>query len=366
MSSINRNFIVFTILIVFSTLSSYSQNDVQKNNELITRVSKIDSSSTKKKIIPIAVPITEPAVGYGLVAGLMYFLPKEDPKFQSDMIVGAAGLTTNGTWFAGGGYLGFWKEDDLKYTGFIGYGEVIMDYYGLGADNPVQFEQNVFMFLQQMNFRIGDSDFFLGGKYQLSQIKIPEKRAEELGVDADDFDVLNSGISLIAEFDNLNNFLSPTKGTIIHLSYDQNLKALGSNRNWGTVNYFSHFFYPVNDYWIPSLRLASQVATGTPPFYAFPFVDLRGVPALRYQGRLTLVAETEQLFNFAKRWDAVAFTGIGAAFKSLDDPVNEDIVWNVGVGARFLTSESLGVKIGADIARGPEDYAFYISIGSAW
>jgi len=199
MSSINRNFIVFTILIVFSTLSSYSQNEVQKNNELITRVSKIDSSSTKKKIIPIAVPITEPAVGYGLVAGLMYFLPKEDPKFQSDMIVGAAGLTTNGTWFAGGGYLGFWKEDDLKYTGFIGYGEVIMDYYGLGADNPVQFEQNVFMFLQQMNFRIGDSDFFLGGKYQLSQIKIPEKRAEELGVDADDFDVLNSGISLIAE-----------------------------------------------------------------------------------------------------------------------------------------------------------------------
>jgi hypothetical protein len=53
-----------------------------------------------------------------------------------------------------------------------------MDYYGLGADNPVQFEQNVFMFLQQMNFRIGDSDFFLGGKYQLSQIKIPEKRAD--------------------------------------------------------------------------------------------------------------------------------------------------------------------------------------------
>ncbi len=97
----------------------------------------------------------------------------------------------------------------------------------------------------------------------------------------------------------------------------------------------------------------------------FPWMK-GGVPALRYQGRLTLVAETEQLFNFAKRWDAVAFTGIGAAFKSLDDPVNEDIVWNVGVGARFLTSESLGVKIGADIARGPEDYAFYISIGSAW
>ncbi len=363
---IKRNFIFFAILTVFSTLNAFSQNDVQKNSELITRVSKIDSASTKKKIIPIAIPITEPAVGYGLVAGLMYFLPKENPKLQSDMIVGAAGLTTNGTWFAGGGYLGFWKEDNLKYTGFIGYGQITMDYYGFGQDNPLQFEQDVFMFLQQMIFRIGSSDFFLGGKYQLSQIKIPEKRAEDFGVDADDFNLLNSGISLIAEFDNLNNFLSPTDGTIIHLSYDQNLEFLGSNRNWGTVNYFSHFYYPVNDYWIPSLRLASQVATGNPPFYAFPFVDLRGVAALRYQGKLTMVAETEQLINFAKRWGAVGFTGIGAAFKSLDDLVNEDIVWNVGVGARYLASESLGVKIGADIARGPEDYAFYISIGSAW
>ena len=150
MFSIKKHLIFFTIFGVFSTLSCFSQNDVQKNNELIKRVSNRDSASTKKKIIPIIIPITEPAVGYVLVAGAMYFLPKEDPKFQSDMIVGATGLTTNGTWFAGGGYLGFWKDDNLRYTGFTGYGQVTMDYYGFGEDNPVQFDQNVFMFLQQI------------------------------------------------------------------------------------------------------------------------------------------------------------------------------------------------------------------------
>jgi len=366
MLAIKKLFLFFTTLSLLSTLSCFSQNDIQKNSELITGVSNIDSSSTKKKLIPIAIPITEPAVGYGLIAGALYFLPKADKTLQSDMIVGAAGLTTNGTWFAGGGYLGFWRKDNLRYTGFTGYGQITMDYYGFGEDNPVQFDQNVFMFLQQMNFRIGESDFFLGGKYQLSQIKIPQKKAEELGVDPNDLDVINSGISLIAEFDNLNNFLSPTKGTIIHLSYDQNLKILGSNRDWGTLNYYSHFYYPVNDYWTPALRLASQLSTGNAPFYAFPYVDLRGVAALRYQGKLTVMAETEQLIDFAKRWGAVGFTGIGAAFKSTENLVNEDLIWNVGVGARYLASESLGVKIGADIARGPEDYAFYISIGSAW
>ncbi len=364
MFTVKKFFLIFIILSVFGTLNCFSQNEVQKNNELITRVSNKDSASTKKKIIPIVIPITEPAVGYGFVAGAMYFLPKKNPKLQSDMIVGAAGLTTNGTWFGGGGYLGFWKNDNLRYTGFTGYGQVTMDYYGFGEDNPIQFDQNVFVFLQQMNFRIGESDFFLGGKYQLTQIKIDQKNLDD--VNSDDFSLLNSGLSFITEFDNLNNFLSPTKGTIIHLSYDQNLKILGSNRDWGTLNFFSHFFYPVNDYWIPSLRLASQLSAGNPPFYAFPYVELRGVAALRYQGKLTMVAETEQLINFGKRWGAVAFTGIGAAFKSIDNLKNEDLVWNVGVGARYLVSESLGVKLGADIARGPEEYAFYISIGSAW
>ncbi len=366
MVSIKKLFLFFTILGIFGTLDSFSQNEVQKKNELVKSVSNVDSASTKKELFPLILPITEPAVGYGLIAGAMYFFPKEDPKLQSDMLVGAAGLTTNGTWFAGGGYLGYWKNDKIRYTGFAGYGEVTMDYYGLGKDNPIQFNQNVFAFLQQMIFGIGESDFFIGGKYQFSQIKIPQKKAEELGVDPEDLDVVNSGISLITEFNNLNNFLSPTKGALIHLSYSQNLVILGSNRDWGTLSYFSHFYHPINDYWITSLRLASHLASGDAPFYALPYVELRGVAALRYQGRLTVLAEAQQVFGFAKRWDAVVFTGIGAAFKSLDNLKNDDLVWNVGVGARYLASESLGVKIGADIARGPEDYAFYFIIGSAW
>jgi hypothetical protein len=144
MDYIKKNISFFTILIIFNTSDCFSQNDIQKNSELITGVSNIDSSSTKKKIIPIAIPITEPAVGYGLVAGALYFLPKADKKLQSDMIVAAAGATTNGTWFAGGGYLGFWRKDKLRYTGFTGYGQITMDYYGFGEDNPIQFDQNEF------------------------------------------------------------------------------------------------------------------------------------------------------------------------------------------------------------------------------
>jgi len=109
------------------------------------------------------------------------------------------------------------------------------------------------------------------------------------------------------------------------------------------------------------------LATGDTPFYALPFVALRGIPALRYQGDLTFLAETEQLYNITPRWGLLGFTGIGTAIKSLDNSnLKNDVVWNAGGGFRYLLARKLGLKMGMDIARGPEDWAFYITIGTGW
>ena len=37
-----------------------------------------------------------------------------------------------------------------------------------------------------------------------------------------------------------------------------------------------------------------------------------------------------------------------------------------GLGFRYLLARRLGMRVGADIARGPEDTVFYLSVGSAW
>ena len=38
----------------------------------------------------------------------------------------------------------------------------------------------------------------------------------------------------------------------------------------------------------------------------------------------------------------------------------------LGGGFRYLLARALGLRMGMDIARGPEDWAFYISVGSGW
>ena len=37
-----------------------------------------------------------------------------------------------------------------------------------------------------------------------------------------------------------------------------------------------------------------------------------------------------------------------------------------GVGFRYLVARKLGLYAGFDIARGPEEGAFYLTAGSAW
>lgn len=176
--------------------------------------------------MPIIVPITEPAVGYGAVAAGVYFKPKKkkgNEYYKPDIMGVGGGYTQNGTWFAGAGYAGFWKDDKIRYRGVFRYGNINLKYYDIGDNNtseePKDFTINSFFFLQQVLFRIKENKFLLGGKYVLANTKVTNFGEEYTPeIDPIDFDLLNSGVGLIAEYESFNNILSPSKGVRIHLS----------------------------------------------------------------------------------------------------------------------------------------------------
>ena len=106
---------------------------------------------------------------------------------------------------------------------------------------------------------------------------------------------------------------------------------------------------------------------GDAPFYAYPFINLRGVPAMRYQGDNTLVSETEWTYNVYNRWSVLGFFGGGKAFKDFSDFGSDDWAYTVGTGFRYRIARLLGVDMGADFALGNgEDFAFYIIFGTSW
>jgi len=367
--------IIFTAL--FFSFHSYSQ---QKEKKIFkdTLDGAFDISKYLLEIhgfLPVVSVITEPALGFGGVLAGIYFIPKEktaDQKFRMPDIAGiGGGYTENGTWFLGGGYAGFWKDDNIRYRGILGYGDINLKYYGNDSDflasNPVNFSMKSLFFLQQALFRIKDSRFMLGGKYYFGKTRVTAFEISQIpGLNPRDFDLISSGLGVIGEYERLNNILSPSKGFRIQLDYSQSLEFLGSDRNFSKVSFFTLGYIPITDTWNSGFRFESLIASENTPFYALPYINLRGVPSLRYQGQLTVLAETEQFVNVYKRWSIVGFAGLGSTVSSLNEMNFSPIVWNAGTGVRYLIARMLGLQMGFDVARGPEDWAFYITLGSSW
>jgi len=104
-------------------------------------------------------------------------------------------------------------------------------------------------------------------------------------------------------------------------------------------------------------RVDVRAARGDVPFYQLPFIEMRGIPFFRYQDADVALAEAELRWNATPRWAFVAFAGRGHAGETAS-------AW--GVGFRRLMARRLGIYMGVDVAKGPEETAFYIQAGSAW
>jgi len=106
--------------------------------------------------------------------------------------------------------------------------------------------------------------------------------------------------------------------------------------------------------------------SGRTPFYMLPFIDMRGVPAARYQDQRTAVVETELRWDVTPRWAAVGFVGAGRAWGRSTSFSEAGNVISRGVGFRYLIAKRLGLWVGLDHARGPEGGTWYIQVGNAW
>jgi hypothetical protein len=93
---------------------------------------------------------------------------------------------------------------------------------------------------------------------------------------------------------------------------------------------------------------------------------LRGVPALRYQNKFAGAAELELRYRIRPKWEVSVFGGLGFTSDDFVIYENPDSIYNFGAGGRYNIFEAHNVWVGVDIARGPEDWNYYIQVGHPW
>jgi outer membrane translocation and assembly module TamA len=93
---------------------------------------------------------------------------------------------------------------------------------------------------------------------------------------------------------------------------------------------------------------------------------LRGVADAEYQDTNQITGETEIRWYANSDWSFLAFGGLGKAFGRQRSFADAPTAYGFGTGVRYLIVPKLGLTMGLDIARGRNQNAFYIQLGSAW
>lgn len=334
--------------------------------------------ATKTGVLPLVAPITEPAVGFGGAVALVHFSggglagalkappgPTGRPVPPNIAAVGG-GLTENGTWAAFVGYIGHFGEDRWRYKGALARISPTLDYYGSDA-RAYAFNMDGWAVYQELGRRLGKSDLFAG--LQLAYVDstvsfdLPQLPPE---IPRPEFDMTESGLGPFVELDTRNNNLTPSSGFNVKASAMFLGSYLGGDNDFERYTGTARFYWDPKPRFVLAARLQAQGVSGNAPFYALPFVFLRGIPVMRYQGDTAASVDGEVRWNVWKRWWVVAFAGAGWTDDAPGLSKEGESVNAGGVGFRYLLARRLGLQAGIDVAKGPEEYAIYVVAGSSF
>jgi hypothetical protein len=329
-------------------------------------------------ILPVPIIITEPAIGYG--GGLAIVMIKEN-KGSSEIrrlpptISGALGFgTQNKTWGAGIFHFQSFNKDKIRYLGAFIKPTINIKYYGNRMEDaglgPVLLKMDAWAVYNRVQFRISNSNIFIGPEYTFFHTKISFdsllNRPTIPSINTVDGKSTISMLGLLLSYDSRDYIFTPNKGFLAGVITRYSATFLGSSNEYWMLNPYVMAWVPITKKVFSAYRFDSQFALGDAPFYADPFVSMRGVPAMKYQGEITMVLETEWRGFVYRRWSLVGFAGTGKAFDQFNEFSDAEWVYSYGTGFRYQLARKYGMHAGIDFAWSNEDFGFYLVLGTAW
>ncbi|HKP58703.1 MAG TPA: BamA/TamA family outer membrane protein [Polyangiales bacterium] len=326
--------------------------------------------------LPIVVPITEPAVGYGAAFGAA-FLSKPFGAARQGLgrpnVTFVGGMATeNGSWGAFAADMRYWLDDRLQTLAGVIYADVNLDFYGIGedsvlADDPLRYTLNPVGIGLQAKYRVGDTNIWGGLSYAFAVMQVKfDPAANEAELPEFDETSRVAGLTLVASYDSRDNLFTPLRGTFAELSFGFFGKYLGGEDNFERLGLVAIQYIPLPFNLYFGARGDFSASFGNAPFYLQPYVDLRGIPVMRHQGEEVAQLDTELRWQFWGRLSVLAFIGVGGAWNDFEHVDNFTGIVAGGPGIRYELAREYGIHMGIDVGFSRDATAFYIQVGNAW
>ena len=330
----------------------------------------------KYGFLPVAIPITEPAVGYG-AAGALLFISQPLGETRAGFgrpdiaIVGGLG-TENGSWGLLVGDIRHWLEDRLETQAGLAHFSANLDFHGIGRDrllndHPLRYNMETTGGVVRAKYRLGESALWAGLGYVYTSTRITfAVPAGTPGLPEFRRDSRVGGVTPSLTYDTRNNLFTPTRGAFVEAVVGVFDPALGGDDPFQRVQVTAMQFVPLAPSLYLGVRGDAAASVGDAPFYLRPFISLRGAPIMRYQGEEMAQIEAELRWQFWKRFSLVAFAGTGVTWTDFARFHDTRAVTTGGIGFRYELARKYGIHVGLDLAFGPDNTGIYVQVGSAW
>jgi hypothetical protein len=334
--------------------------------------------------VPVPVIITEKALG-GFGGGIVpVFIKPRPPYLDSvkgklvktpvapDITGGVLAYTLNKTWIVDAFRSGTFIKSRIKYIADAGYANVNMSFYRTVGETEKEFPFNfkAIPVLLQATRRLGQSHWYAGLKYLFLKMDIQYTGDATLPDELDlssKYSRIISALGAIVELDTRDNVFTPDKGIKFHVDAQCSDNVLGSDYDYWRMNYYMYLYKKIGQKLVLGWRVDGQQSFSGTPFFLLPSIDMRGIPAARYQGKADILTEVETRWDVTRRWSVMLYGGTGKAFDEWGDFDSADWVYSYGTGFRYMLARKFKLRVGIDVAKGPPgSWGYYIVFGSNW
>jgi hypothetical protein len=342
--------------------------------------------------IPWPSIISEPALGnFGLAMALVFISPKDSERAKANYsfpdITGVGGLwTLNNSWGVAAFRQGAFPKLHMRYRVVLGYAPLNVEFYRT-FDRPLAGEQTkAFLFNLKSLFTVVEASeniwknkVFAGLNYTFATTQVNydieigdtlQRIIEYFQLDTlFDNKEIRSNIGYMgffAEWDNRNSIFTPDKGIRFRATGSLARNWLGSDEDYQQLDIYTNVFFNPFKPWVCGFMAEWNMMSDDAPFYVLPYVTMRGLPAAKYQGQQSLQFETEQRFDISRRWSLVGFVGTGRTYTTNEYFEDNNWYWAGGAGFRYLIARLFRLRMGIDVARGPDQFAYYFVFGHYW
>jgi len=366
----------------FITIASFSQSPKPKPSLKDTLDGKLDFSSfltDANGFIPVPQLITEPALGgIGFMLVPVFIQSNKYPypdRYTAPTITAVGGMYTgNKSWMTFITRSGAITKHNLKYQVTAGYGSINLDLYRelpLLGEQKFAFNFKTIPIYGNILKKLGNSDFYAGFEYLYLSTEVNPKFLQAgkklpTFIQEGSLNATQSSPGIIVRLDKRDNIFTPDKGTFFHADFRFNAEWTGADFHNQSLRAYILQYFQLKENWVSGFRLETQQQFGDVPFYLESGINLRGVPAVRYQGTSTYLFETEQRYDLSLRWSGVAFGGFAKAVPTNKSFQEAQWVHNYGLGVRYLMARLFKLRMGVDIAWSNDNFGYYIVFASAW